>query len=123
MADDYPDEAASDLAAEIRRYRDHVQDEVAPDEDHLDSVVSAKDVAQNLTSILAEHDAQHPGLELVVEFRQRFTVKPPETLTDPVYAEDWFWNIYPEIGTDVVDTRQKDHFDIVAVRPRGDEWG
>lgn len=59
--------------------------------------------------------------ELVVEFTQRFTVKPPDEIDDPVYAEDWFWNIYPEIGVDVVDTRRKKHYEILDVRERDSE--
>jgi len=56
--------------------------------------------------------------ELVVEFTQRFTVKPPEDVDDPVYAEDWFWNIYQEIGYDVIDARRQDHYEVVDVRER-----
>jgi hypothetical protein len=112
----------SDLADRIRQFRDRLDDRVCPDEDHLDQVVSAKDVRDDLDTILDDADAQHPGLELVVEFRQQFTVKPPDDYTDPVSAEDWFWNIYPDMGRDVVDTRSKDHYEVVAVRPRGNGW-
>jgi hypothetical protein len=57
-------------------------------------------------------------LELVVEFTQRFTVKPPEDIDDPVHAEDWFWNICSDIGWDAVDVRRKKHYDVVDVRER-----
>lgn len=56
--------------------------------------------------------------ELVVEYTQRFTVNPPEEVDDPVYAEDWFWNIFSEIGYDVVDPRKKDHYEVIDVRER-----
>jgi len=54
--------------------------------------------------------------EIVVEFTQRFTVKPPESIDDPVHAEDWFWNIYSDIGWDAVDVRRKKHYDVIDVR-------
>lgn len=56
------------------------------------------------------------GQELVVEFTQRFTVKPPEEIDGPIYARDWFWNIYPDIGADVLDPRRKRYYEIVDVR-------
>jgi uncharacterized protein YqfB (UPF0267 family) len=116
------DEGETDLAQTIRDYRDHVQDQVVPDEDHMDSVVSARDVSQNLTDILDAHDATAGGLTLVVEYRQRFTVQPPDDLTDPVHARDWFFNIYPDLGRDILDPRQKDHYEVLAVQPRGGRW-
>lgn len=54
--------------------------------------------------------------ELVVEFTQQFTVKPPEGITDPLHAKDWFWNIYSQLGYDVVDTQRKENFEILDVR-------
>jgi len=56
--------------------------------------------------------------ELVVEFTQRFTLHPPEEIDDPVYAKDWFWNTYSEIGYDILDARKKDHYEVVAVTER-----
>lgn len=55
-------------------------------------------------------------LQIVVEFSERFTVTPPENVDDPVYAKDWFWNIYSDIGWDVLDPKKKDHYEIVDVR-------
>jgi len=52
--------------------------------------------------------------KLVVEFRQRFTVKPPEEI-DPDHADQWFWNIYNEIGYDLVDTSRSDHYEILSI--------
>lgn len=76
---------------------------------------------QELGSWLEAHDIDNPdpGLELVVEFRQQFTVKPPANVDDRVYAEDWFWNIYPELGHDVVDTSKKGNYTVLSIRPAG----
>ena len=54
--------------------------------------------------------------ELVVEFTQRFTVRPPDGLTNPTHAEDWFWNLFSEIGQDILDPQKKDHYDVVGFR-------
>jgi len=62
--------------------------------------------------------AGEPEQEIVVEFTQRFTVKPPERITDPVHAEDWFWNIYSDIGYDAIDFRRKKHYNVIDVRER-----
>ena len=59
--------------------------------------------------------------ELVVEFTQRFTVKPPEDVDNPIYAEDWFWNFYSDIGWDAVDVRRKKHYEVIDVRERGSD--
>lgn len=56
--------------------------------------------------------------ELVVEFRERFTVRPPDEITDYVQARDWFWNYYGEIGGDILDFRDSDNYEVLAVRPR-----
>jgi len=117
---DHGDAAFSELAKRIQQYRDRLDDDVCPDEGHLDQVVSAKDVRDDLTAILDEHDADQKPLELTVQFTQTFTVQPPDDITDPVYARDWFWNIYPDLGRDVVDPRNQDHYDVVAVKPR--DW-
>lgn len=51
--------------------------------------------------------------ELVVEFTQRFTIRPPDEIDDPAHAEDWFWNFYSEIGYDMVDTQDKSNYEVV----------
>jgi len=58
--------------------------------------------------------------ELVIEFRQRFTVKPPESIDDPQHAKGWFWNIYPEIGRDVLTTDQQDNYEIIHAGDRNE---
>jgi len=58
--------------------------------------------------------------ELVIEFRQRFTVKPPESIEGPQHAKGWFWNIYPEIDRDVLTTDQQDNYEIVNAGERND---
>lgn len=115
------DEEATDispLARTIQEYRDYVRGKQSP-LDHQQKVVPYEDVGDTLDSILDDHDAQEPPLELVVEFRQRFTIQPPDEITDPVHATDWFWNIYPELGNDAVDPKRKDHYEVLAARPRG----
>jgi len=67
---------------------------------------------------MPEEESAGAPQELVVEFTQRFTVQPPEEIDDPVYAKDWFWNIYSEIGYDILDARKKDHYEVVAVTER-----
>ena len=68
----------------------------------------------------ADSDREENGepQELVVEFTQKFTIKPPDYIDDPAHAEDWFWGIYAEMGYDVLDTRNKDNYEVVDVHPR-----
>lgn len=52
---------------------------------------------------------------LLVEFTQRFTVQPPDGIDDSAMAENWFWNVYPEIGLDVVDPKRKANYEVLDV--------
>lgn len=56
------------------------------------------------------------GIEIVVEFTQRFTVTPPSEIDDQDYAEHWFWNTCDEIGRDVLDWKNVDNYAVIEVR-------
>jgi hypothetical protein len=57
--------------------------------------------------------------EIVVEFTQRFTVTPPDQIDDQDYAEQWFWNIYPDIGRDIVNWENAENYSVIEVREAG----
>jgi len=52
--------------------------------------------------------------ELVVSFSQTFTVKPPAEISDPEHARQWFWEMYADMGWDVIDPERRDHYEIIA---------
>lgn len=121
------------LADRIRDYRATVRKQI-PDQDHLASCLEAREVADDLDAILeANGEPRTNDYEVLVEYRQQFTVQAPDLNEEGNLSpddhrravEDWFWNSYQDIVPEVIEPYRephlKDHVTVLAVRPRGDD--